>query len=165
MADRGNASRARLRAVARRAAEAIVRPEDAELERRVNSTIGGAGTIDGSAIVGQLPPQLVQDESVVVDFPAYSPARNLEALLTTLIADIDAPITVREVDGDPTGAPIELVFPNGSLSWDPAFERMTVTFPVGGGSGGGTDYLYWIESGGTEPSWLVYNGAILRRSP
>ena len=164
----GTSQQARLRAIARRAAEAIVRPEDADLVRRVNATIGGAGTIDGGSIVGNLPPQLVQDESVVVEPNDLSTATNLEALLADLVAailafqSVTSGVLVQEVDGSPIGRAETIVFPDGSLTWDLATKTMTVALTGGGGgTGGGARYLYHFGPMDTQPTWLTYEGTVL----
>lgn len=124
-----------LEAICRQVAEAALLPSDVELLRLIRQAITGAGLIRVERLSGTLPPNAhgtINDESVVVSFPSYTAAIDLQTLLGEILAAQAAPpISVEEEDGDPLGSVSGFVFPNGSISIDEDTDIATVTFSVG----------------------------------
>ena len=86
-------SDADLTAILHRVAAAIVRPDDARRDAVIDRVTGNGVTVLLTETSGTLPEAqrwIVEDESVRVSFPSFSPATNLETLLAQIIAGIGA---------------------------------------------------------------------------
>jgi hypothetical protein len=146
-----------LAAFARPLAKKLVRREDARRARILDGvTGGGTKVILGDGTTGNLPSNqhgTIADESVVVAFPGYSLAVDLETLLGEIIADLTggAGVTAEDADGDPSGVVRTLVFPGDALAIDTGTETATVILAP--------DYVYWVDGDG-EAHWPTFGGEL-----
>jgi hypothetical protein len=143
-----------LAALARPLAKKLVRREDARRARIVDGvTGGGTRVILGEGTTGNLPSNqhgTIEDISVLVDFPAYSLAQELQTLLGEIIADLatGAGVTVEETDASPSGVARTVVVPAGSLVYDAATETATLSFTAAAISGQYRSVLYTLDGAG-----------------
>jgi hypothetical protein len=146
-----------LAAFARPLAKKLVRREDARRARILDGVTGGGNkVILGDGTTGNLPGNqhgVIEDESIRVEFLAYSLATNLEALLGEIIADLTggAGVTAEDADGDPSGVVRTIVFPGDSLAIDTATETGAVVLAP--------DYAYWVDGDG-EAYWPTFGGEL-----
>ena len=154
--------------------EALVTEAEARLRAVVDHATAGGSRIVYERIEGTVPDNAhgtIRDESVVVSFPSYSFAADLETLLGEIIADLSdegAAVAVEEADGSPAGTVRTLVFPDGSVTIDAATETATVAFAAAAIEGryrqfvtmqDGTDWGFvYVEVGGQKvPVTALYD--------
>lgn len=123
---------AQLKAALRPFGEEAIQPGDIELLRLIKQVMTSSGLVRVERLSGPLPENFhgtIHDESVLVSFPAYSAAIELQTLLGEMLAhDAAPPLAVQEADGTPSGTVSTIIWPNGSLAVDDDSDTATVTF-------------------------------------